>query len=182
MKCTLWVQVFYPEFPSFSRPHRPVCHEWTAVQSETDAMINYAGKRPLFSQCDGRPSATCSSCFWSSLVSWGEMLLPIRLPDGKHHGTKHEYKSCHTDEWFLSAVKQLPDTLSCPSTASCLFIATLVPFIKLWAKQMVWFHQELFKAKPKKGGVLSEPPPREHLEHLITPRTGVEGWRNISFF
>lgn len=101
------------------------------------------------------------------------MFKPIRLPDGKHHGTQHEYKSCHTDEWFLSAVKQLTDTLSCRSRASSLFIASLVPFRKLWPKQTLLFHQQLFKAKQKEN---------HQREHLITPHMGVEWWQNISFF
>lgn len=85
----------YTSFPSFGRHHRLPCHEST---TETDAIINYAGKRPLFSQGDGRPSATCSSCLWSSLASCRETFIPIWLPDGERHSTKNEYKSCHTDE------------------------------------------------------------------------------------
>lgn len=85
----------YTSFPSFGRHHRLPCHEST---TETDAIINYAGKRPLFSQGDGRPSATCSSCLWSSLASCRETFMPIWLPDGERHSTKNEYKSCHTDE------------------------------------------------------------------------------------
>lgn len=48
-------------------------HRWTPVQLETDAIVNYAGKCPPFSQSDGQPSATCLSYLWSSLGSWGDV-------------------------------------------------------------------------------------------------------------
>lgn len=133
------------------------CREST---TETDAIINYAGKRPLFSQGDGRPSATCSSCLWSSLASCRETFMPIWLPDGERHSTKNEYKSCHTDEWFASTVKQLTDTLSCRSRGSCLFIATLVPFIKL-NKTNGFISSITGPSKANRESTIPEPPPEE---------------------
>lgn len=136
----------------------PQYHHWTPVQSETDAIVNYAVKCPPFSQSDGQPSATCLSYLWSSLGSWGNAHATI-LPNGRHHSTNRGCKSpiCHTDEWLGSPVEALTGTVSCWHRGSSLFIATVLHVNKTQrTRQSIAAHRWLLTAVKLKAKKRSE--------------------------